>query len=121
MDNSNRSVVKGERMRDSDEPGTQDAVRREVTIEASPEEVWESLATEDGRERWLADGDERDVRIVLADQPERLVWWWRSGGRETRVEFRVVAVPEGARVVVTETMPSFPLATLASALALVPA
>jgi uncharacterized protein YndB with AHSA1/START domain len=108
-------------MSDSDEPGTQQAVRREVTIEASPEEVWESLATEQGRERWLPDGEERDVRIVVADQPERLVWWWRNGEHETRVEFRVVAVAAGARVVVTETVPNFPLATLASALALVPA
>jgi uncharacterized protein YndB with AHSA1/START domain len=108
-------------MSDSDKPGTAEAVQREVTIEASPEEVWESLATEQGRERWLPDGDERDVRIVVADEPERLVWWWRSGAHETRVEFRVVAVPEGARVVVTETVPSFPLAMLASALALLPA
>jgi uncharacterized protein YndB with AHSA1/START domain len=98
-------------------------VRREVTIEATPEEVWESLASEEGRDRWLADGDEREIRIVVADQPAHLVWWWRSGAgaHETRVEFRVVAVPEGARVIVTETAPSFPLATLASALALVPA
>ena len=108
-------------MSDSGEPGTQEAVQREVTIEASPQEVWESLATEQGRERWLPDGEERDVRVVLADAPERLVWWWRSGEQETRVEFRVLAVPEGARVVVTETVPSFPLAMLASALELVAA
>jgi len=102
--------------------GTQ--VRREVTIDASPEEVWESLATEEGRERWLGDAEDREIRVVVADEPERLVWWWREGAdaREaTRVEFRVVAVPDGTRVVVTETAPRLPLATLAATVALVPA
>ena len=41
-----------------DEPAT---VRREVEIDATPEEVWESLASEDGRERWLEDDPDRRI------------------------------------------------------------
>ncbi|MEA2475429.1 MAG: hypothetical protein QOE06_3344, partial [Thermoleophilaceae bacterium] len=29
------------------------SVRREIEIEASPDEVWDALATEEGREAWL--------------------------------------------------------------------
>jgi uncharacterized protein YndB with AHSA1/START domain len=94
-------------------------VRREVDIEASPEEVWEALVTEEGRERWLAE-PERDVHIEVLDAPHRLVWWWAGEDEPaTRVEFLVVAAPSGTRVVVTESEPAFPLATLAASFALV--
>jgi len=88
-------------------------VRREVHVEASPEEVWEALVTEEGRERWLGE-PERDIHIEVLDAPHRLVWWW-VGHEEpaTRVEFLVVAAPAGTRVIVTESVPSFPLAMLA--------
>jgi uncharacterized protein YndB with AHSA1/START domain len=43
------------------------AVRREVDIEASPEEVWQALVTEQGRERWL-DEPAREV-VVTESQP----------------------------------------------------
>jgi N-methylhydantoinase B len=43
------------------------SVRREVEIEASPEEVWEALATEEGRDRWLE------------EDPERVAAGYRSG------------------------------------------
>ena len=100
---------------------TRDDVRREVEIEATPEEVWEALATEEGRERWL-DDPEREIHVEVADEPSRLVWWWWHGDEPaTRVEFLVVAAPAGTRVVVTETIPSFPLTALASSLALVAA
>lgn len=90
------------------------AVRREIDVEASPEEVWEALATEEGRERWLGE-PEREIHIELIDAPHRLVWWW-AGAEEpaTRVEFVVVAAPAGARVIVTESVPSFPLAMFAA-------
>ena len=92
-------------------------VRREVEIEATPEEVWETLATEEGRERWLEPDPERELRVEVADAPERLVWWWASGdGRPTRVEVRIEAVPAGSRVVVVESAPRLPLTALASAL-----
>ncbi len=108
-------------MRELDtEPET--TVRREVEIEATPEEVWESLASENGRERWLEDDPEREIHVEVADEPSRLVWWWWSGDEPaTRVEFLVVAAPAGTRVVVTETVPSFPLTALTRAFALVAA
>ena len=94
-------------------------VRREVEVEASPEEVWEALVSEEGRERWLEPDPERELRVEVADAPSRLVWWWASGDEApTRVEIRVVAVPAGSRVVVVESAPRLPLAALASAFAL---
>jgi uncharacterized protein YndB with AHSA1/START domain len=90
------------------------AVRREIDVDASPEEVWEALVTEDGRERWLEES-EREIHIEVLEAPRRLVWWW-AGPEEpaTRVEFLIVAAPAGARVVVTESVPSFPIAMLAA-------
>ncbi len=93
------------------------AVRREIDVDASPEEVWEALVTEEGRERWLGE-PERDIYIEIVEAPHRLVWWW-AGAEEpaTRVEFLVVAgtdVHPPTRVVVTESSPSFPLAELAA-------
>jgi len=96
-----RREVEDEQQRDA-------SVRREVEVEATPEEVWESLATEEGRDRWLEDDPEREIHVERADEPSRLVWWWWSGDEPaTRVEFLVVAAPAGTRVVVTETAPSF--------------
>jgi uncharacterized protein YndB with AHSA1/START domain len=96
------------------------AVRREIDVDASPEEVWEALVTEEGRERWL-DEPERDIHIEVLDAPHRLVWWWAGEEQPaTRVEFLVVAAPEGelpTRVVVTESAPSFPLASLRASFA----
>ena len=96
-------------------------VRREVEVEASPEEVFEALVTEEGRERWLEEPD-RQIHVESADPPERLSWWWASEDEPaTRVEFRILASPRGARVVVTESVPSFPLPALVASLQLVPA
>ena len=99
------------------------SVRREIEIEATPEEVWEALATAEGRERWLQEDAEREIHVELSDEPARLVWWWWRGDEPaTRVELLVVAAPAGARVVVTEAAPSFPLAALQASFAgLVPA
>ena len=87
----------------------------------APEEVWEALATEEGRERWLDEPD-REIHVEVLDAPNRLVWWWarRRSSRPTRVEFLVVAdAGAGTRVVVTESAPAFPLAMLAASFALV--
>jgi uncharacterized protein YndB with AHSA1/START domain len=98
------------------------AARREIEIEASPEEVWEALATEEGREAWLEPEQERTIHVETADPPHRLVWWWwREDEPATRVELLVVAAPAGARVLVVETVPTFPLAALAARFALVAA
>ena len=96
-------------------------VRREVEVEASPEEVFEALITEEGRERWLDEPD-REIHIESAEAPERLTWWWASDDQPaTRVEFRIVSSPGGARVLVTESAPSFPLPALAASFQLVAA
>jgi uncharacterized protein YndB with AHSA1/START domain len=96
-------------------------VRREIDVDASPEEVWEALATEEGRERWLEE-PEREIHIETQDAPSRLTWWWASEEEPaTRVQFEIVELPHGTRVVVTESAPSFPLAAMASSLQLVAA
>jgi uncharacterized protein YndB with AHSA1/START domain len=95
---------------------------REIEVDASPDEVWEALTTEDGRERWLEGEPEREIHVETADEPVRLVWWWWHGDEPaTRVEFVVSPIPAGTRVVVTETVPSFPLTALAHSVALVAA
>jgi uncharacterized protein YndB with AHSA1/START domain len=89
--------------------------RREIEVEATPEEVFDALATEEGRERWLGEPG-REVLVETAVAPHHLVWWWWEGdGPATRVEFLVVAAPAGARVVVTESTRAFPLARLMAA------
>ena len=91
---------------------------REIEVEATPEEVWEALSTEEGRERWL-DEPGREIVVEEADAPGRLVWWWWQGDEPpTRVEFLVVAAPAGARVIVIETSPAVPMARLRASLAL---
>ena len=95
--------------------------RTEVEIDATPEEVWEALVTEEGRETWL-DEPERDVHIEVVQAPSRLVWWWTAEDEPaTRVEFQIVAVPAGTRVIVTESEPAFPISLLARSFARVPA
>jgi uncharacterized protein YndB with AHSA1/START domain len=100
------------------------AARREIEVDASPDEVWEALTTDAGRERWLEGEPEREIHVETADEPSRLVWWWWHGDEPaTRVEFVVSPIPAGTRVVVTETVPRaaptarFPLAPFAGALA----
>lgn len=96
-------------------------VRREIEIEGTPEEVWDALSTEAGRERWLDESD-RDVHVETVEAPHRLVWWWCDEDRPaTRVELLVVAAPAGSRVVVIESRPAFPLAALAASFAAVSA
>ncbi|MGD0452747.1 MAG: hypothetical protein ABSB69_04060 [Solirubrobacteraceae bacterium] len=93
------------------------AVRREIDVEASPEEVFEALATKEGRERWLSE-PEREIHVEVLDAPHRLVWWWAGAEQPaTRVEFLIVAGAgshPSTRVVVTESVPSFPIAMLAA-------
>jgi uncharacterized protein YndB with AHSA1/START domain len=98
------------------------SVRQEIDVEASPEEVFEALATEEGRERWLSE-PEREIHVEVLEAPSRLVWWWAGAEQPaTRVEFLIVAGIEPhqpTRVVVTESAPSFPLAMLAASFQLV--
>lgn len=94
---------------------------REVEIDASPEEVWEALATEEGRDEWLEHDPDRKLEVEQSEAPDRLVWWWWKGNEQPRkVELQVIGVPLGTRVIVTETEPSFPLPQLRAAFARVP-
>jgi uncharacterized protein YndB with AHSA1/START domain len=102
------------------ETGTE--TTRRIDIAAEPDEVWEALTTDEGRERWLEDDPGREIVVESEEAPHRLVWWWwRGDAPPTRVEFLVVPVETGTRVVVRERAPSVPLARLARACALVPA
>jgi uncharacterized protein YndB with AHSA1/START domain len=97
------------------------SVQREVDVEAPPEDVWEALATEQGRESWLLEPD-REVHVEVVEAPSRLVWWWRGEDEpSTRVELEIVATPGGSRVVVTESEPAFPITLLATSFARVAA
>jgi uncharacterized protein YndB with AHSA1/START domain len=96
-------------------------VERETLVEASPEEVWESLIDEDRLEEWLApeveldpteggeiavrDGDdERSGTVETVEEGERFAFTWsRPGEGETFVEFTIEALPGGSRVTVVET------------------
>jgi uncharacterized protein YndB with AHSA1/START domain len=90
-------------------------MQRSIEIEASPEEVWEAISTEEGREAWL--DDDRDVHVEAVEEPSRLVWWWAEEEQWTRVEVTLVPLVSTTRVVVRETAPSFPLTALARACA----
>ncbi len=88
--------------------------RREIEVEATPEDVWDALSSDEGREAWLDEPD-REIHVEVSEPPHRLVWWWWEGDEPaTRVEFLVVEAPAGTRVVVTETLPIVPMARLAA-------
>jgi uncharacterized protein YndB with AHSA1/START domain len=95
------------------------SVTREVLVDASPEEVWEALSSDEGREDWLEE-PAREIHVEQGQEPYRLVWWWSHPNEPaTRVEFVLVAAPRGTRVIVTESLPAFPLASFASSFAMV--
>ncbi|MEJ7786369.1 MAG: hypothetical protein WKF96_16315 [Solirubrobacteraceae bacterium] len=94
-------------------------VEHEVEIEATPEEVWEAIATDEGRQRWL--DDDREVLVEVVEKPTRLVWWWAGEDAWSRVEVTLAPAVSATRVVVRETVPTFPLVALASGLARVAA
>ena len=98
-----------------------DAVRRDLTVPAEPEDVWAALATEEGLEGWLADeveldlreggegvfrypdGEERHAVVERVEAGRSLVLRWRRAGHEaSHVLLEVERVPAGARVRVVE-------------------
>ena len=104
-------------MVDRTDNSNQSVVKREVDVAADPEQVWEALATEEGRDRWLEPDPAREIRIEAVEKPHRLVWWWWSDDAPPRrVEILVVAAPPGSRVIVAESAPAFPLEMLAGGL-----
>jgi uncharacterized protein YndB with AHSA1/START domain len=97
-----------------------DRVRREVVVEAEPDDVWD-VVTGDG---WLADSVSLDLRpggdalfrdasgersgwVEEARAPERLAFWWSRGEEPaSRVELTLLPGAEGGtRVSVVETRP----------------
>jgi hypothetical protein len=76
-------------------------VARDITIPGAPDEVWEALTDPELLAEWM--GEDREAVVEEAEWAERLVfWWWEGGEPGSRVELRLVAVPDGTRVTVTE-------------------
>ena len=96
-------------------------VKREIQLDAPPEEVWQALTDPEQLEEWFAndvdfdlehggvfrwdDGDVRYAVVEDADPARRLAirWWDPAAGEESEVVFTLVATPPGTRLVVTET------------------
>ena len=95
-----------------------DTVTHEITIDAPIEDVWEAVSTEDGRDRWLESDADRRLVVERVEPPSRISWWWwqESDTEPARyVDVRIVGVPEGTRVTVTEAEPTLvPVARLAA-------
>src|SRR3954451_20344006 len=94
-----------------------ETVERDIEIEATPEEVWEAISTDEGREAWL--DDDRDVHVETVEDERRLVWWGAGEDAWTRVEVTLEPLVSTTRVTVRETAPAFPLVALARAWACV--
>jgi uncharacterized protein YndB with AHSA1/START domain len=97
-----------------------DTVTRDITIDAPIEDVWETVSTEEGRERWLEPDEDRRLVVEETEPPARITWWWwnESDSEPARyVDVSIEAVPDGGgtRVTVTESQPAFvPVAKLAA-------
>jgi len=75
-------------------------VARDITIDGEPDEVWEALTDPELLAEWL--GDEGQAIVEEAEPSERLVLWLvEDDDPGSRVELRLVAVPDGTRVTVT--------------------
>jgi uncharacterized protein YndB with AHSA1/START domain len=76
-------------------------VARDITLPVEPDEAWEALTDPELLAEWL--GADREAVLEEAEPGERLVfWWWEADEPGSRVELRLVAVPDGTRVTVTE-------------------
>lgn len=101
-------------------------VRRELTLDAHPDDVWEALSTEDGLASWLAEGvdgaiaeggratfryaggEEREALIEEVSEGSHVTWSWsRDGREESRVVVALRPDGDGSRIVVTETAPAW--------------
>lgn len=101
------------------EPGP-DTITREITIDPPPNDVWETVSTDSGRDRWLEPDDGRRLAVEDTQPPARITWWWWNEAEDEparHVDVRVAPAPDGTgtRVTVTETQPAFvPIAQLAA-------
>lgn len=88
---------------------------REITLPATAEEVWRSLAEptwlgEDASIDLRPDGEvrvgERTGFVEEAEEPHRLVFWWSGPGEDaTRVELELHPEDDETRVRVVESSP----------------
>jgi uncharacterized protein YndB with AHSA1/START domain len=77
-------------------------VARDITLPVDPDEAWDALTDPELLEQWFGDG-EREAVVEEAAPGERLVfWWWEEGEPGSRVELRLIPVPDGTRVSVRE-------------------
>ena len=100
-------------------------IRREIVVDAPPDEVWEALTDPAELGEWFANEVELDLQpggegvfrwgdgsqrraVVEEVDPERLFsfWWWREEAEASRVAISLDPVEAGTRVVVTETGPA---------------
>ena len=111
-------------------------IRRQVTLDAPPEQVWEAVTTAEHLEAWFGAGVQLDARpgapitvawpdgtksrglVERVEPPHRFVFRWRSMsgagltltvGAPTRVEFTLEPLDDGARTLVTVTEHDAPL------------
>ena len=111
-------------------------IRRQVMLDAPPDQVWEAVTTAEHLEAWFGAGVQLDARpgapitvawpdgsksrglVERVEPPRRFVFRWRvmSGvgltltvGAPTRVEFTLEPLDDGARTLVTVTEHDAPL------------
>lgn len=98
-------------------------VRREIVLDAPPEEVWEALTEADRLAEWFAneveldaveggegtfrwgDGSERHAVVEEVEPARRFAFRWSDadGAGETRVELELAEASDGTILTVTET------------------
>jgi hypothetical protein len=76
-------------------------VARDITIDGDPDEVWEALCDPELLAEWL--GEDGLALVEESEPSERLVLWlYEEDEPGSRVELRLIAVPDGTRVTVRE-------------------
>jgi uncharacterized protein YndB with AHSA1/START domain len=95
-------------------------VTRSVDLDAGLDDVWRAVTDPGERALWLDDPDAvaRRMRVDEADPGRRLVWtWWHPGDEGDASTVAVTLAPldgGGTRLVVTETLPARPTATMSA-------
>jgi uncharacterized protein YndB with AHSA1/START domain len=95
-------------------------VTRSVDLDAGLDDVWRAVTDPGERALWLDDPDAvaRRMRVDEADPGRRLVWtWWHPGDEGDASTVAVTLAPldgGGTRLVVTETLPARPTATMST-------
>lgn len=104
------------RPEDADEQ-EQPTITRSVEIDADTESVWETIATDEGRQRWIEPDPDRVLIVEREEAPSRISWWWWSAEEApSYVDIEIVGIPAGTRVTITEVGPaSFPVAEMSAA------